>query len=363
MYHNVSHFIKIFLFSLFFVKIAVCVDIGSDTAVDRFTSQQILNNGDRVAGFAFLLGGFELSSASVSATFDSFFPVSGNIEFNSGTLTLSRDLILRDVSNIVTFGSIVGSNHTLELAPSISYLPTQDATGVTVDLSDVELLLNSDIYLNNICIRFSGESKINGKGNCLTLSPTSTMVIDSDSSLLFMDILIKDIRNVNIYCIDSTSTMSVQHVAWVQNGNYRFDQGHFEVIKDFHIIGDGYIFSYETDQESVIKSNAGLILDNNVTFSYAPSTSNRDLINLYDDTSEIILRGATLFSTTTGLRLTRGNLLVERKSSVFCDGTVEGEAISFGDGQSSLNDLNVQCVGAANLEILGGYIAYNNVNS
>ena len=49
----------IFVISIFcFLGIIFCVDIGSDTAVNRFNTQQTLNNGDRIAGFAALQGGF-----------------------------------------------------------------------------------------------------------------------------------------------------------------------------------------------------------------------------------------------------------------------------------------------------------------
>ncbi|EKD48457.1 MAG: hypothetical protein ACD_64C00305G0002, partial [uncultured bacterium] len=51
--------IKIVLFFILFSAMhSLCVDIGSDTAVTRFNAQQLIQDGDRVAGFAWLTGGF-----------------------------------------------------------------------------------------------------------------------------------------------------------------------------------------------------------------------------------------------------------------------------------------------------------------
>ena len=46
--------LKIFIIFLFFFKNVFAVDIGSDSFVERCTVQRVLNNGDRVASFAFL---------------------------------------------------------------------------------------------------------------------------------------------------------------------------------------------------------------------------------------------------------------------------------------------------------------------
>jgi len=713
MFSKLSKVVIFPFYFLFFYRCLICVDIGSDSFVDRFTSQQSLNNGDRIAGFACLLGGFKLNNSSVSATFDSFFPVIGDIELEGGTLSLSRDFILHDVSAIKTLGNINGSNYIIELPSSIKILPEQsietsscgaevcnvsyvtdclqfnyvqccdwsyddkfiavgmascagnhtlkiyefdgatltfkdsesldyysveslswhpssnllavgrDYAGVgnkelliyevnqttgaltfvsgvdvnatpcafdwhptanwlavsqdksgqdlaiyrvdsqgnittnpiaeydadeyprdrtlawnnsgeylaigllstaanellifsfnpdteilsldcsknlgytvsgvswskvspnflaigvevvcgemlkiyefdsssstltqraaksdlgdyvyTVDwhpssnclavgrdyvpighdfriyyfnpedysleeitgfslpndvrslkwskngsyithgcdnykfyvysasncdnevfanfeFTDLNIFLNGDVSLNSSKITFAGESLISGKGNTLDLSGTSTIVVGSNASLCLKDISIEGLTEASIYCTDNTSTLSVDNCKWIMGNDYIFEAGHLEILNDFYIIGDGYNFVYQTDQQSVVSSNSRIILDANVTFSYAPLVENRDLISLYDDTSDFILRGATLFSTTTGLRLTKGNLIVERKSFVSCDGTKHAESVCFGDGASALNDLNIETVGAANLEILNGYIVYDNVS-
>jgi len=705
MIFSVKNFAKIIFIILLLSKNVSCIDIGSDSSVSRFTAQQILNNGDRIAGFACLLAGFKLNNSSVEATFDSFFPVIGDIELKGGTLSLNRDFILHDISAIKTLGNITGNNHTLEIAASVKTFPessesggscgsescdisyvtnisvsydvldcdwsfddkfiavalengsnnlkiyefngsilvfkdsesigssnvnsvswhpsdyllavgsnsgdefsvyeVNSSTGVltkksginlsdvnavawhpsgswvaigqenstkeiaiyavdsqgninsmpvdtynandnveknslrwnsggnylaagldsngsaellvfafndvsgeitfdcskeigaslnavawsnaspnflavgahrtygemlkiyefdsgsstltqraaksdlkdyvwaldwhpssnclalgrdsargyefriyyfdssdysldqitgfglsrdvrctrwshdgsyvaqgcdnnnlyvysapscasevfeSVDFTDLKIFLHGDTALNNFKIIFKGESLISGRGNTLDLSGTSTIVIDSNASLCLKDISLEGLISSNIYCTDNTSTLSVDNCKWIMGSNYVFDVGHLEILNDFYIIGGGYNFVYQTDQQSIVKSNSRIILDENVIFSYAPSVANRDLINLCDDTSDFVLRGATLFSTTTGLRLTKGNLIVERKSFINSDGTNYAESVSFGDGSSVDNDLNIETVGAANLEVLSGYVVYDNIS-
>jgi WD40 repeat protein len=104
------------------------VDIGSDTKVTRFNTQQIVEDGDRIAGFAALAAGFALDNPSTAGTFDSFFSVAGNVSFRFGTLELDQDLIFHNVTEIVTLGNIIGNFHVVELASTIDCIP-----GISVD--------------------------------------------------------------------------------------------------------------------------------------------------------------------------------------------------------------------------------------
>lgn len=115
-------YISFFVFTIY--GVACAVDIGSDTAVTRFDTQQILDDGDRIAGFAALYAGFELQDPFVNGIFDSFFQVSGKVALNSGILTLNQDLVLYNDAFFSTFGSIVGNHHVLELSSSITCIPS-----------------------------------------------------------------------------------------------------------------------------------------------------------------------------------------------------------------------------------------------
>ena len=74
---------KITLLCIAFFSVSLYgANIGSDTAVTLFTTQQVLQAGDRIAAFAGLQGGFALAGNSSFGTFDTFFYVSGNVALN-----------------------------------------------------------------------------------------------------------------------------------------------------------------------------------------------------------------------------------------------------------------------------------------
>jgi len=113
------------LASMVYLASIYAADIGSDTAVNRFDTLQVLQDGDRIAGFAALDEGFVLAGEGVTGTFDSFFPVSGLLSLNFGTLSLNQDLIFHNEASIYIAGNILGNNHNLEFSRSIKCIPEQ----------------------------------------------------------------------------------------------------------------------------------------------------------------------------------------------------------------------------------------------
>lgn len=160
----------------------LAVTIGSDTTPTRFNTQQVLGNGDRVAGFAWLAAGFSLLNSTVTATFDSFFQVVGNIDLNNGTLVLNQDLIVGDQSTVRSLGNIDGQGHIIEFGPSVSQLATSTASNV-VRFTNLGIFIDGDVSLGNSVIEFSGNSMLAGRGNCLTFAPSSAITVKSNSSL------------------------------------------------------------------------------------------------------------------------------------------------------------------------------------
>ena len=110
---------------LLYVGPALAIDIGSDSDTDFFSTQQTLNDGDRIAFGAILKAGLKLADDSTTGTFNSCFPVVGDIELNGGTLILDSDLIQHEISDIVSFGNITGNGHSITLAKSTNCIPSQ----------------------------------------------------------------------------------------------------------------------------------------------------------------------------------------------------------------------------------------------
>ena len=344
---------KIYLFVIiaFFLSLrVVAVNIGSDTKVSREV-EVTLNDGDRIAGFAAMESGFTLFDSAAAATFDSFFPVSGTVDLADGTLVLQRDFIFRDTAEFKQLGDIIGNDHSMEFSASMTCVPSIAVIGAPSYLfGELKLFLHSNVLLKDCSITFTGSSLINGRGNCLTLNSSCTIIVDSNASLLIEDITIVDVNGSNIQCTDSTSTITLKNVEWILDGDFTFAAGRFGVLKDFTVVGDGYTFAYETDQVSTVSTYGRFILDNGVTFSYKPPTASRELLVLHASTSELILNGATLHSTATGIRLTTGRLIIDRASEFSSDASVAAEAIGLA------SNLSVQWFPAATLDITQGIV-------
>lgn len=99
--------------------------VGSDTVLEVFNTKQFVAAAGRIANLAMLQDGFALCS---DATFDSLFPVVGDICLECHTLTLNQDLIMHNISSIGSVGSIMGEGHVLDLAKSVVLIPSLACT-------------------------------------------------------------------------------------------------------------------------------------------------------------------------------------------------------------------------------------------
>jgi hypothetical protein len=111
---------------------------------------------------------------------------------------------------------------------------------------------------------------------------------------------------------------------------------------------------------STIAVNARLKFDLGSTLSYDPSTANRDLFYMPDETSIIHLNNCTVHSTATGLRLTRGTLMLENDVTFSSEGSDPSESISLGDGTSQ-NDLTIKLMSGVEVTSYGAF-RYDNVS-
>ncbi len=99
------------------------ITFGSDTSLTLYNTKQQVRNGDSIAGFAVMAGGFEFFDTSDTATFNSFFGISGYTELNGGTLVLFRDLVIENEGYLANIGNIVGNGYTISLAQDMTVFP------------------------------------------------------------------------------------------------------------------------------------------------------------------------------------------------------------------------------------------------
>jgi hypothetical protein len=221
-----------------------------------------------------------------------------------------------------------------------------------VTMTNVNLIFNQNILWDQECTHFSGVCKIIGNGHSLDLSATCSIIVDAGSSLLFDNVEIDNINTDKIQMVDALGTISLRSAAFVLDGNYTVTQGKFVVLNSFTIQGEGYTFAYATDQASLITGEGSWVFDNGVTFSYVPPIASRDLIQFENSAAEFVLRGATLYTTNTGIRLQTGHILIDRSSALYNTGSVESEAISFA------SSARIEFMPNATVDILNGLVVY-----
>lgn len=327
------------------------VTVGSNSAVSRQALAKFQGNNNAMLGFAAFENGFTLNNFATNCTFNSYYPVSGPINMNSGTLTLQQPLVFGGTATLATGGTFLGNGLSIDL-PKISgsfSLPGNTTFDTT------KLALHSNITLGGV-ISFSGSSVIEGNNYSIDLSGGS-IVLAAGATLLIRDANLKNVSGTNIVCQSNTSTLTLQDVIWNQTGNYTFSAGAINIQNECTLVGtSSWIFA--GNQAMTIKSNSNLMVSDNMIFDYAPSSTAQNLIVLTDYSSQITLQNSTVH-TSTNLILTQGQLNVEGISYVTSDTTTIG--LTFGD-TTSAHDTILFIDSGAQLVFSASTFAYKNVS-
>ena len=124
--------------------------------------------------------------------------------------------------------------------------------------------------------------------------------------------------NPPIKLATSRSKLVLDNARLNLSNDFYFDRGQLFVYNDVNVTGTSAIY-YRSASPSYIMSGANLKFNPGTTFDFAPSTTGmpgllaKDLFIMGDATSKLTLDGATLKTTLTGMRLTKGQLLLSNK--------------------------------------------------
>lgn len=256
--------------------------------------------------------------------------------------------------NYITYGDVAGF---LYIANRLS--PSFLSNCFT--FSNVYLSMCNDLYLQNACITFGGNCAIYGNGNTLTIMPTSTVYIDSNSRLLLEDIIVSGVADSNIQAVDDSGLLILNNVTWNLLSDYSFSLGAFSVINSFMVRGSNKIFSYLTDMASTVSLSSNLTFDFGVTFSYSPTSSANNLILFAGATSFLKLINSSLYVSSGGLLLRKGTFIVDGLSSIINTGTASTQGVIFGDGINLNNNMTINFLPAAELDVMSGFVVNKNV--
>jgi hypothetical protein len=209
---------------------------------------------------------------------------------------------------------------------------------------------------------FQGNTMLRGGGAILTLGEEGEIVLKGENSTLLIEgITIKDINNRKIRCEDPTSKIIFQNVKWVQNDDYVYDVGSLEVLNDFILYGNGFLFSLQPTQECVVHPDSMLKFMWGITFNYDPVSLNKNLLRLTGRSSALAFEEA-IFSAPNGIQLTKGRLILTKENYAYNDGaTSSADGIIYGDGISEENNLLVEEGGDSILKLRSGFIVDKSV--
>jgi hypothetical protein len=114
----------IIIASVIFISVPLhALVVGSNTTPSRpaLTTFPAADGDNEMRGFAAFENGFTLQNSSTSCLYNSFFPISGTITFNGGTLELDRDLVLTNTVSFADGGIIDGNSYALEFPDKLEW--------------------------------------------------------------------------------------------------------------------------------------------------------------------------------------------------------------------------------------------------
>jgi hypothetical protein len=253
------------------------------------------------------------------------------------------------------------NNYILGIDNSVYILTERFANGLTLTFDNLTMQLSNDLTWR-APIGIKGRCAIIGNNHTIDFDLTGTMIVLPQASLYLKDITLRNFGGTQLRCLDNTATISLDNVRFIFNSPYFFDAGTLNITNNFEISGTNP-FIYRSTASSIIYARSSWNFDVLSTLSYAPRSNNRQGIQLFDQSSTLAFNNATLYMTTTGLILTKGQLLLDGEVTISSDAISTAQGFMWGDGISSQNDLSVRMMPHARIDLKSGFIVNRNIIS
>jgi hypothetical protein len=223
--------------------------------------------------------------------------------------------------------------------------------GVILELQETQQMMRPWI--------FTGNTTVFGCYNRVTLDPIGIEVLPH-SRLELHNLSLNGLKGNNIHCDGDTATVAFSAGDLQLDNIFSFTSGAMEFLQDVVMRGTN-TFNYESDAALTVTNDSRLRFED-ITFRYAPSVASKDLFVLFDQTSQLFVDGVTLVSTRTGMRLTRGTLIVDHKNYLINDGAYSlSEGFGIGNGDV-LDDLEIKFMPGGSINLVSGLLDYQNIN-
>jgi hypothetical protein len=208
---------------------------------------------------------------------------------------------------------------------------------------------------------------LSGNNNTLDLTTGGNITVAPHGNLTLQNLYVTGLNTNNLRCQGDVATLNIKDVELNLSADYSFTSGTIQYGDDVVISGT-HIFNFQPSVTSTILHNATLNIGFDTTFSYASLVARKDLLAFEDETSVLyMMNGATLYSTSTGMQLTKGRLIVDTKASFYAElsthgGSIAEIGITLGNNNAA-DDLTVDILPGSVLDVDNGYLIYKNVLS
>jgi hypothetical protein len=266
---------------------------------------EVRGGNNRLEGEVFLSNNLVIYDSNASLTCAIVRSLSQDIELNGGKLYLEENLSFIDDKKIVGNGTIFCNKRKIVLgAKEMSW----NGSIYFDNGNDIEL--RATLHLSQTWTFSGNNSTIIGNGNILILEPHGKIIVERGSNLLLKNLIIQNVSDGNITCLDDAGTINFQDVVMVQNDEYTFKKGAFTVLGFLDLTGS-QTFVFQPSVPCTIKSGSILQLDPHMTLSVDFMTTATDMLRFEDKSSVLLLDSCCVHVTSTGWHLKKGKIRID----------------------------------------------------
>ncbi len=317
----------------------------------------VSGTGNMIQGNGVVGGPIVYLSPIAQLTWSNLGLLNSSITFNGGTLLLGSDLILKEGATLVGSGTISLQNKSVQF-PIVA--TTQSSNLIFTGNGDIVLnanmTLNANLTFNNVCT-------IKGNGHTLNIQ-NGHLIVNPNAHLILQNVVLDGVHDTVLTCSDSSGVITFDKTKIIQTGSSSISYGALRWMNSNKIEG-AYTFAYQSTMTSTLLADSKLNLEPGVIFNFDPPLFDgcNKLLEFIDESSQLVLNGASLLSTTSGIELVKGTLMVKRTSFIGSDSVIDfyqKHGVSLGNG---IDDMNIVIAPEAELYLTQGVLEYRNLSS
>ena len=336
------------------------VQYGSETAVSMQPNAYFPSSDtdNKMLAFGWFRNGYTLQDMSTSCTFDSAFPVSGDVNMNGGTIYLTSDLHLENITTLENLGKTFANGHIITMDSSVEKLINSK---INTKFVDVDLSIASDLEISTTLF-FEGNCNVDAQNRRIILDPNIEIVVGKNSTLTIQNMQLNGVQRYNIRCVDGTGTIILDNSSFYLDQDYNFTVGSLQMLNNVDLSGP-YTFFYDSSQSLTIHSTSHCNISDGATLGVRVNSPayGKKFIWFEDNTSEIEVENSSIQIGSAGILLTRGTIIFDGAINVQTNSTSTANGLIFGTGMAA-DDIIVKFNPASKVNFNNSPLTYNLTN-